>query len=296
MEQQVFDWHQTHPGHLRNTLSNTQSTGHSMSPSSLQTQLSSFKLFIQAWGGGVIVADNSYKPLKSKWHGATSWQFECSATGASCTGLCPTAGMKNKANAYRSKLQGEHASLLGMLSFCNFYNVKGGAIWVGCDNKVAVWQASGQSHKISLGHKHVDIIRAIQLMVSAFKKCDIIVTFFDIADDIQAFSTLDWPSQLNILMDEAAKEYLAWQIKANALPPPLEIAFKGWSCWVEGIKTTTDPSIPILCAVHKRLMIDYLSSPYRQQMSEAGFNMVDWDAVGNAMRNFPKLFRMWLSS
>jgi hypothetical protein len=153
MEQQVFDWHQTHPGHLRNTLSNTQSTGHSMSPSSLQTQLSSFKLFIQAWGGGVIVADNSYKPLKSKWHGATSWQFECSTTGASCTRLCPTAGMKNKVSAYRSKLQEEHASLLGMLSFCNFYNVKGGAIWVGCDNEVAVWQASGQSHKISLGQK-----------------------------------------------------------------------------------------------------------------------------------------------
>jgi hypothetical protein len=114
-------------------------------------------LIIQAihsgMGGGVIVADNSYKPLKSKWHGATSWQFECSTTGASCTRLCPTAGMKNKVSAYRSKLQEEHASLLGMLSFCNFYNVKGGAIWVGCDNEVAVWQASGQSHKISLGQK-----------------------------------------------------------------------------------------------------------------------------------------------
>jgi hypothetical protein len=96
-------------------------------------------------------------------------------------------------------------------------------------------------------------------------------------------------------MDEAAKDYLRRLIDSDAPPAPSEIAFEGWSCWVNGVKTTTDPSIPVLRAVHEDSMKTHLARPDHLRMTKEGFQAVDWVATGDAMRGFPRLFRMWAS-
>lgn len=249
-------------------------------------------------GSGVLVTDGSYKPLVSRELGAAAWQFECSLTGAVCCGEVQTSGQPHEVNPYRSELQGIHTGLLGILAFCQFHDISQGSFKVGCDCESGYKLAAKRGLVVPVGIKHSDLIRAIRMVVSKLKDRSITVEFFHIdghQDDYVEFDDLDRPSQINVLMDTAAKARIDRMAAGPITHPPDRIQFEGWSCHVQGIKMTSDATRSILRVIHAGPMIDYLSSERRNRMSAEAFPLVDWMAVGDAMSKSPPLFRMWAS-
>ena len=120
-----------------------------------------------------------------------------------------------------------------MLAFCSFHDITG----------VGVDQANKWHLNIPIRMKHADLIWAIRLTIWKFKAQYILVTLFHISghqDDVVPFANLDHPSQLNVLMDAAAKVTLDQLASAPFIPTPLDIKFEGWSCWIKGFKMTMD--------------------------------------------------------
>ena len=94
-------------------------------------------------------------------------------------------------------------------------------------------------------------------------------------------------------MDAAAKVTLDQLASAPFIPTPSDIKFEGWSCWIKGIKMTTDAMTKILWMVHKLAMKDYLADPHHDCMSLVSFNLVDWTLIQSALLDFPPLFCLW---
>lgn len=246
-------------------------------------------------GSAILVSDGSYKPKVSPRLGSAGWIFECQTTGATCRGRCQTSGQPQEVNPYRSELQGLHAGLLAILAVCSFYDVKEGSLRVGCDNSNGVSLSGKRALNVSMSTKHVDLIRAIRIIVH---KLPISVTFFHIdghQDKILPFHLLDRPAQLNVMMDTTAKQYIDEMAQATITPAPSEIMMEGWSCTVRDVKATTDPTSLILREIHLNTMREFLARPDHLRLTTTGFNAVDWDAVRAAMLSFPQLFRMWAS-
>ena len=182
----------------------------------------------------------------------------------------------------QSELQGIHAGLIGMLAFCSFHDITGGSFHVGCNNEAGVDQADKWHLNIPIRTKHADLIRAIRLTIWKFKAQSILVTLFHISrhqDDVGPFANLDRPSQLNVLMDAAAKVHLDQLASAPFVPTPSDIKFNGWSCWIKGVKMMMDAMTKILWVVHKSAMKDYITDPHHNCMSLAAFDLVDWTLV-----------------
>ena len=119
---------------------------------------------------------------------------------------------------------------------------------------------------VPLATKHADIIRGIQMIVSKLRTHSILVKFFHLdghQDDVLLFEELDRPSQLNVLMDHAAKARIDQMASIPFSRPPNGIQFEGWMCTVDGIKATSDPLGLVLHSLYSAPMIKYLTDPHR---------------------------------
>jgi hypothetical protein len=81
-------------------------------------------------GTAIMFSDGSYKPLLLTKIGAAAWILECSQTSTVCFGECSTSGLWHEINAYWSELQGCHAGLLALLTFCIYHDQHSGS-WFG---------------------------------------------------------------------------------------------------------------------------------------------------------------------
>jgi hypothetical protein len=97
------------------------------------------------------------------------------------------------------------------------------------------------------------------------------------------------------MMDTQAKAQVD-RIFAQQIPPsPMMIKFEGWSCWIDDIKSTTDPMELLLWRIHLGIMSDWLAYPNHLRMTTAGFDLVDWQAVQSSLQGFTEMFRVWAS-
>jgi hypothetical protein len=112
-------------------------------------------------GMAVMVRDGLYKPLLLTEIGATAWILECSATSVFCFGEGSTSGLRNKVNAYRSEIQGCHASYLGLLAFCIYHDIHEGSIKFHFNNNAGLDKAAKGHLNVSMKYKHSHLIQAI---------------------------------------------------------------------------------------------------------------------------------------
>jgi hypothetical protein len=243
-------------------------------------------------GTAVGVTDGSYRPFLSTLLGAASWVIECSATKASCDGLVQTSGQRHEVNPYRSELQGLHATLMAVLCLCRFCEITSGSIKIGCDSETGVRLSGRSSLKVSLSTKHVDLICGIRVLIS---EIPIKVILFDIEghqDDFTAFEDLPRPAQLNVLMDRRAKDHIETLANRDVqVACPYTIYGEGWRCVIDQVMMTTDPADAIARHIARPAVRKYLHDKGR--LDENDFDLVDWQAVGDSMANFPVLFRLW---
>jgi hypothetical protein len=202
-------------------------------------------------GTAVMVSDGSYKGLLSMEIGAAAWILECSQTGATCCGECSTSGLRSKVNAYRSELQGCHASLLGLMAFTIYHQLHGGSVTFHFDNDAGVDKLVESYLNVPTRYKHTDLVKAIRVIVYRLKtEHEIQITF----EKVQGhhlrhvcYKQLTRPEQLNEMMDGRAKARVDQIFAQRIPPPPMTIKFEGWmSCWIDNTKSMSDPSKPLL--------------------------------------------------
>jgi hypothetical protein len=140
----------------------------------------------------------------------------------------------------------------------------------------------------------LDLIQAIHILKT---KLPIRVEFTHIyghQDDHLAFDSLPRMAQMNVEMDELAKEGLMVLYDSpHAVACPSSIAYEGWRCTVNGTKLTSHPAKAIRRAVFGTKLSKFLAD--KQRLSPAAFADVDWDAMELAMDHFPPLYQLWVS-
>ena len=243
------------------------------------------------------VCDGSYMPMSSYHLGTAAWILEAPDSPTEhCAGICRTSGQPTEVNAYRSELQGVHGMLLAIKSICLHHKVTSGNIRLGCDNRTGVNLADQDFLRVTYNRSHVDMIRAIRRL--KFQLSPVKIRFEHIyghQDDGTEFDKLPRMAQLNVQMDKAAKRYLLHLIRRDARNPiapcPSELAEEGISCWIDGIKMTTEAGPAIRRSALGKPLRDYLHR--KELLHTDAFDLVDWEAIGNAMTSLPQLFRLW---
>jgi hypothetical protein len=250
-------------------------------------------------GTATMVSDGSYKPFLSTEIGAAAWILECSQSGAVMFGECSTSGLRHEVNAYRSELQGCHAGLLGLLAFSIYHKVEGGTVTFHFDNDAGLDKAAETNTNVTTRLKHSDLIRAIRCIAYKLRKEHLIAVHFlkvqGHRSDFVPFDQLTRPEQLNDIMDARAKARVDRIFAARAPSPPNTIKFEGWSCWIDEVKLTTEPTTQLLSRIHEAPMKAFLSRPDHLRMTAEGFDLVDWQAVHRSLDDFPEMFRVWAS-
>jgi hypothetical protein len=112
-------------------------------------------------GTAIGVSDGSYMPTINDRVGAAAWKVENPTSHQAMEGTTRTAGEPLEVDSYRSKLQGVHAMLLGLLAFCTYYKVPDGKVTLGCDNSTCVHLSRGTWLKVKLRSSNCDLLCAI---------------------------------------------------------------------------------------------------------------------------------------
>jgi hypothetical protein len=97
------------------------------------------------------------------------------------------------------------------------------------------------------------------------------------------------------MMDMQAKARVDQIFAKQMPPPPMSIKFEGWRCSIDDVKLMSDPAGPLLQWIHYAPMKTFLSHLDHFQMLENSFNLVDWQAVHQSLKDFPEMFRIWAS-
>jgi hypothetical protein len=179
--------------------------------------------------------------------------------------------------------------LLGLLAFCTYHHITDGSVTLGCDNLSCVCHGQFDWRKVPLSIAHVDLVRPIRVIKS---KLPIKVHFKHIyghQDDYLSLDSLSQMAQLNVEMDQIAKEQLMELYDfPPAAPCPSSIAHEGWRCTVNGIKLTTHPAKALKRAVFGTQLCEFLSN--KQQLTQQAYLDIDWDAMEMATDLFPPLY------
>ena len=211
-----------------------------------------------------------------------------------CQGETLVSETPAEINSYRAKLHGIHATLMAIKAICDFHAITEGSIKIFCNCDNAIVQAKSQWKQLPLGTKHADLIWVIRWMTA---ELPIKVCFQEIKghqDQHADYLVLTRPSQMNVDCDSAAKAYLRELAYSNlTMAVPSTIHQEGWTCWIDGIKTTMDHLEPVCMAVSSKVIKKHLD--YKSCLNKEAFDRVDWDTVRCTMKNFPPLFQMWVT-
>lgn len=245
-------------------------------------------------GSAIAVADGSYQPKLSDAVATAAWTIHAPKTKTNCSGVCQAAGIRKDSNAYRGELQGIHAALLGILALCKFHEITSGSVRLGCDCETAIKKSEPQWLRVPQKTKHADIIRAIRRLV---KEIPVKVNFEHVdghQDRQKKMEQLGAMEQLNVLMDSRAKQHVEAILDMEERPSPDQrILMEGWQCWVQGIKITSDPGPAIRKLIFGRELKAHLIKKGR--LTSEGFELIDWEAIGDASKNLPALYRLWVT-
>lgn len=246
-------------------------------------------------GTALAVADGSYQPRICDDIATGSWVIHCPQTKKpNCRGVCRAAGTRAETNAYRGELQSIHAGLLGIKAICDFHKIETGEIRFGCDCKTAIGKVTPEWLRVAQRTKHVDLIRAVRRLV---KDIPVKIKFEHVdghQDRLQRFKELGVMAQLNVMMDTLAKRHLKALTDLDAYPEQNHtISWEGWECWVDDTKITSDPGPAIRKSIFGKELKAFLVE--RGRISSTGFDLIDWEAIGDTGDTVPTLYRLWVT-
>jgi hypothetical protein len=112
-------------------------------------------------------------------------------------------------------------------------------------------------------------------------------------DDFAFYEDLERLAQMNVDVDDLAKDYLRDVLALDTIPRcPPAIAHEGWQCYVMNRKVTSNPAPAIRHAVFGVLLRNKLVH-HGKKINSAGFNDINWTSIKHASDLFPPLHRLW---
>lgn len=240
--------------------------------------------------------DGSYMPTRSTYLGTAAWIMEDGMNPGVgvCSGTVRTTGWCDyDVNAYRSELQGIYTLLLAVLAIGEMHAITTGCFTLYCDNEKAIFLSSNSDEVLPTSTAHHDLIRSIR---GVHRIIPFRVQFLHVRghqDEVTGFWSLPRPSQLNILCDNMAKQYLLQLLIEKPPAPPSSPKFvgEGPSCFLRDIKLTGNIQHRIASYCAEEAVKDYLIT--KGLLSHDTVHIVNWAAIGHYLRHQSVPFRLW---
>jgi hypothetical protein len=258
------------------------------------------KLFAQyiCEGNIQLVSDGSYNPDLQL--GTASWVLESQDRGLHITGNLVTPGEEESQCSHPSELSG----LLGGIHFvnklCSKLNITEGFSKIGCDGEGAINMVSYIHDKINSSRKHFDILGAIN---NAILQSPVRWTFTHIRghqDNYNKYHNLSREEQLNVLVDNLAKQKLAsfattvnWRYKR-----PIHIPYESCSIdWTNQFGTRVRVSCQLQKSLQKLLQGLKAREYWKKKKSLSNYyeRQIDWKLLKKSHNSMDIHRHRWLS-
>jgi hypothetical protein len=177
-------------------------------------------------GQVILISDGSYSPTDN--YGTAAWILEGKLSNLQMSGKIVTPGQAPAQSAYRSELAGILAAVSAINALAKFHSVNT-AITLLCDCEKGLEKAFSKN-TLALQDSSYDLLQAIhyELDHSSIQWTGAHIKGHQ--DDGTPFKFLDRPSQLNVIVDRMAKDFLK---VAASVPRHYEVWSNSWFLRVE---------------------------------------------------------------
>jgi hypothetical protein len=159
-----------------------------------------------------LVSDGTFNPTSRT--GTAAWILEGITSSLQISGKIITPGDCSDQSAYRSELAGILAAMTVINALTSFHRVSG-TITVHCDCETGIEKAFSHFRNTNLHDASHDLLKAIHHEISNSQIRWSGAHIKGHQDDTVPFEQLDRPSQLNVLVDQMAKDLLPIATKSQ---------------------------------------------------------------------------------
>jgi len=233
------------------------------------------------------VSDGSYK----SGFGTSAWIFQGPGSSDHVQGCNVVPGSPADQSAFRSELSGLYAIAVMTKCLCDQYCITAGSIEVGCDGQEALYRCFSPDFRPSPSHAHYDLIVATRRMLAC---CPVLWKSRHIKghQDADPEAVLDSWAQLNVDMDRAAKAHWESRHALSDIPVQFAVYLEPWSLWINGTKQCQRLSPSVVAHIHGTEGKHWWRE---RRANNPEPSLVDWDAVGEAMKNSSIPRRHWVA-
>jgi hypothetical protein len=232
----------------------------------------------------MAVSDRSFK----RTHGTAAWTVGTEDQHHMLSGSAVCPGGEEDQSAYRSELTGLYVIMTFINHLCDFYNINSGQVEIGCDGLSALQTAFDNGTILHSDTPDYDLVGAIFHLRKTSK---VLWHHRHIKGHQDDYSDeLDTWAQRNIQMDLKAKAHLSIATKQ---PRHYSIAGEPWQLWVKGVKLTKSIQSTTYAAVQGEYSEQYWRG--KKDIDATGIKLVDWTAIGNAMKLIPRPRRVFVA-
>ena len=220
---------------------------------------------------------------------STSWIIESEDKQHSISGTCCIE--EEGADAYRE--------LLGIYTILNaIYFIEQstnqpikGRIKIGCDNEQAGYKSMMDDTKVSITHKHMDILKAIRRMRKTIETSTTSYHIYGHQDKHTPYHKLSREVQLNIQMDEIAQRILIETFENKGFVSQPVFPKEGYQLWLKSMKIHSHYRTHLRRHIGSKNLQQYLYD--KQIVAWNIYPLLDWDVLRSFMNNQTQEFRLW---
>jgi hypothetical protein len=230
-------------------------------------------------GSVLVVSDGSYNPTTKL--GTAAWILEGRLSNIQISGSVITPGSASEQSAYRSELAGILVAITVINALASFHNLKT-SLTLHCDCESGLKKVFREFRPIHMHDSNHDILKAIhyELCHSNIKWTGSYIKGHQ--DDQIPFHKLDRPSQLNVIMDQKAKNFLASITESHR---HYDVYSNSWRLRIGNHPIIHDFDRTIYDITHTPVVKQYWMNKSRIQ--DQHFTSVNWQRLGTALDRMP---------
>ena len=237
-------------------------------------------------GSAVAVTDAS---IFSDQIGAAAWVIQCTLSGKRCEGRVRVLPGSSKMNSYRAEVFGIYTILIAVQQLCQNYQLQNGKLIVACDNDDGLMHSLIFERRIPVRFKTFDLLWAIHSLLQQLPILIVPTKVTGHTDRLGRAKTL--LERLNIEMDQKAKSFCRYAYAKN-VPPPSLANDPNWGMIIDDQHITENLDLAIAEHIHGQSLFHHLKE--KQQITEEGIQLVNWNMLGQVHNSLPRSRYIWV--
>ena len=236
------------------------------------------------------VCDGSFQPHLISNGMSTSWVIESTDQQHRIEGYCCIAD--DAADAYRAELLGIYA-IINAVYFIEESCAQQfqGILNIGCDNEKAGHKSMIDDPKVSITHKHMDLLKAIRRLRTVIRTTITSYHIYGHQDSHTSYNNLSREAQLNVQMDSNAKQRLVEAFECNTFVHQPSFPQEGYQLWLGGRKIQSHFRSKIRRHIGHHHLRKYLYD--KGHISWHTYPLLDWDTLHKFMLAQSQEFCLW---